>query len=203
MKNFFEKFKSVIIPLVFIVIVLITFAIFKSCYHKETPQPTPPAPKQDTITFEKIVTSDYNYIDSAFKNKDKDYTHFYEVRTYLPTSVDSAEIPAKIDSLVTIFSVGQKVWFFQHKIVDNKVKTDTIIHDGPFVEDCEMPWPVNVTFNQMLKIVKDNKLKAPNKDVTLRRALIWHPKDYPDFTVGTWNAFYFISTEDGSVRTQQ
>lgn len=202
MKNFYEKFKSVILPLLFIVIVLIVFAFIKSCHNGKAPQPTP-TPKQDTITFEKIVTSDYNYIDSAFENKDKDYTHFYEVRAYLPTSVDSAEIPAKIDSLVTIFAVGQKVWFFQHKIIDNKVKTDTVIYNGPFVEDCEMPWPVNVTFNQMLQIVKDNKLKAPNKDVTLRRALIWHPKEYPDFTIGTWNAFYFISTKDGSVRTQQ
>lgn len=159
---------------------------------------------KDSITFESVVGSDYAYIDSTFK--DAAEVHFYEARAYMPERIDSAAAHGtQIDSIVTIFSVDLKVWFFNHKIKGDSVITDTCIYDGPFVEDCEMQWPLPITFKQMMDIVKVNNLKAPNKDIVLRRALIAHPKEYPDFTIcgGSWNDWWFISTKDGSVRTDQ
>lgn len=175
---------------------IIVALIVVLCVYHEKPVKTP-------VTFEQVVGNDYAYIDSVFKGKDS--TYFYEVRVYMPERIDSAAAKhSPIDSIVSIFAVGDKVWFFNHKIIGDSVKTDTCIYNGPFVEDCVMSWPLPTTFSQMLDVVAANKLKAPNNDIVLRRALIYHPKDYPDFTIyagdGNW---WFISTKNDSIRTDQ
>lgn len=193
--------KKIILLIVIVVFAACAIIIPKACNTK----PVEPVAK-DTITFESIVTNDYNYVDSTFKSDDPEYTHFYEVRAYMHERVDSAaKNESQIDSLTTIFAVGTKVYFFNHKIINDSVVTDTTICQGPFVEDCVMPWPLPITFKQMMEIVKVNNLVCPNKDITLRRALIWHPKDYPDFTIKgeKGDDWYFISTADGTVRNKQ
>lgn len=174
---------------------LIGFLSFHSCSKSKTPI-------TDSITFESIVGSDYTYIDSVFPDS---ITHFYEARAYMPERVDSAaKHLTQIDSITTIFAVDQEVWIFNHKIKGDTVLTDTVIHHGPFVEDCTMNWPLPLTFKEMMKIIVSKNLSAPNKDIVLRRALILHPKDYPDFTIYAGSEkWWFISTEDGSVRPDQ
>lgn len=192
--------KKIIIFIVFAVIAAVALVLGpKSC--KNDVPPTIP----DTITFESVVDSDYNYIQKTFADSSDEYTHFYEVRIYMSESVDSAAVhKSPIDSITSIFAVGQKVWFFNHKIDKNTVTTDTCIYDGPFIEDCVMPWPLPVKFDQVMDTIASKNLNAPNKDVVLRRALIWHPKDYPDFTVYAGNGnWWFISSEDCSIRTDQ
>lgn len=179
------------------IIVLIAIAVsINNCSKK--------SPVKEPITFESVVGSDYAYIDSVFS--DTIETHFYEARAYMPTRVDSsAYYNAPIDSITSIFSVGLKIYFFNHKIVGDSVTTDTCIYNGPFVEDCEIPWPLPFTFEQMMKTVKAKKLTAPHIDVALRRALTAKPKEYADFTIfaGNGDNWWFISTKDGSVRTDQ
>lgn len=187
--------KKVTYFLIFAIIAIMGFTIISHCSNTE--------PKS-SVTFESIVSNDYNYVDSAFN--DTVETHFYEVRAYMPERIDSAAVHGtQIDSITTIFAVGLKVYVFNHKIKGDSVTTDTCVYRGPFVEDCEMPWPLPLTFNQMMQIVKEYKLSAPNKDIALRRALIAHPKDFPDFTIygGRGDKWWFISTKNGSVRTDQ
>lgn len=179
-----------------IFVIALLVVVFKCSSSKDEPTP---------ITFEDVVGKDYAYIDSVFKNEEEEFTHFYEVRVYMPERVDSAALHhSAIDSIVSIFAVGDKVWFFNHKIKGDSVVTDTCIYDGPFIEDCVMPWPLPTTFNQMMDSVASHKLNAPNKDIVLRRALIAHPKDYPDFTIyGGDGKWWFISTKNDSIRTDQ
>lgn len=179
-----------------IFVIALLVVVFKCSSSKDEPTP---------ITFEDVVGKDYAYIDSVFKNEEEEFTHFYEVRVYMPERVDSAALHhSAIDSIVSIFAVGDKVWFFNHKIKGDSVVTDTCIYDGPFIEDCVMSWPLPTTFNQMMDSVASHKLNAPNKDIVLRRALIAHPKDYPDFTIyGGDGKWWFISTKNDSIRTDQ
>jgi hypothetical protein len=179
-----------------IFVIALLVVVFKCSSSKDEPTP---------ITFEDVVGKDYAYIDSVFKNEEEEFTHFYEVRVYMPERVDSAALHhSAIDSIVSIFAVGDKVWFFNHKIKGDSVVTDTCIYDGPFIEDCVMPWPLPTTFNQMMDSIASHKLNAPNKDIVLRRALVAHPKDYPDFTIyGGDGKWWFISTKNDSIRTDQ
>lgn len=153
-----------------------------------------------TTSFETIVSEDYY---SVMKNYG-DTSSFFEVRAYMPERIDSAAAyKTQIDSLVTIFAINgnTRVIYINHKIIGNKVITDTAFYRGPFVEDCEMPWPLPVTFDQMMDTVVAKKLSAPKTDIVLRRGLILHPKDYPDFTIYSGEGFWwFISTENCAVR---
>ncbi len=192
--------KKIIISIIVVVIAAVAAVLGPKSCKGDTPVTIP-----DTITFESVVDSDYNYIQKTFADSSDEYTHFYEVRIYMPERIDSAAIhKAPIDSITSIFAVGQKVWFFNHKITNGVVTTDTCIYNGPFVEDCVMPWPLPVKFDQIMDTIASKELIAPNQDIVLRRALIWHPKTYPDFTIYAGdNNWWFISAEDGSIRTDQ
>lgn len=191
--------KKILISITILLVVIIGIVLsFCKCSGKTTPTPT----YNDSI-FESVVGSDVNYIDRWFG--DNIEHHFYEVRAYMKNRIDSAVINNEpIDSITTIFAVGDKVWFFGHKIVDGVVKTDTMVCGGPFVEDMDIEWPLKTTFSDLRETIRTHKLNCPNKDIVLRRALIWHPKDYADWTIYAGDKkFWFISTENDSIRDVQ